>query len=213
MRRTTKAALVVLGVGAAMAGLTRAPGQGPPHQQAPPGASEARAPLAAIASSVRGTVAVAVESGATGGRPHDPGGQAEAATGRTLPPPPGTEAAEGAAESVIGVDGRFWLRDRTTVYPNAAIGRIDFRQGGHSYWCTGTLIDADTVLTAGHCVHDGLSGADGWSTSVRFAPGAQGNQAPFGAVPQPGTAHASRLVSARRGVPGPRHRPTGLPDR
>jgi glutamyl endopeptidase len=81
---------------------------------------------------------------------------------------------------VIGADGRTWLRDRTTVYPNSAIGRLDYRQGGHSYWCTGSLIDADTVLTAGHCVHDGLGGEGGWSTQVKFVPGAQGGTAPFG---------------------------------
>jgi len=186
MRRSTKAALVVLGVGVATAGLTAAPGPGPSTREAtPPVVVEDPAPTASIVSSTRGTIAVTVESTAGGGRPHDPGGQAEAATERTVPVPAGTEAGpsaatEGGAESVIGLDGRVWLRDRTTVYPNAAIGRVDFRQAGRNYWCTGTLIDADTVLTAGHCVHDGLTGADGWSTSVEFTPGAEGNRAPFG---------------------------------
>lgn len=186
MRRSTKAALVVLGVGAAMAGLTTAPGPGPGGPETtPPVVAEDPAPTSSIVSSTRGTIAVAVEAGRQGGQPHDPGGQQEAASDRTVAVPAGIEAgpsamAEGSAESVIGPDGRVWLRDRTTVYPNAAIGRIDFRQSGNSYWCTGTLIDADTVLTAGHCVHDGLTGADGWSTSVKFTPGAEGNRAPFG---------------------------------
>jgi len=185
MRRSTKAALVVLGIGVATAGVTLAPGPGPDAPEAdPPVAAEDPAPTATIVSSTRGTVAVTVESTPIGGRPHDPGGQSEVASDRTRPAPAGAEAApaatEGAAESVIGSDGRVWLRDRTTVYPNAAIGRLDFRQSGGSYWCTGTLIDADTVLTAGHCVHDGLTGADGWSTSLRFTPGAEGNRAPFG---------------------------------
>jgi glutamyl endopeptidase len=184
MRRSTKAALVVLGVGAATAGLTTAPAPRTP-EATPPVVVEDPAPTASIVSSTRGTIAVTVESGVAGGRPHDPGGQTEAATERTVPVSTGTgagppAATESGAESVIGADGRVWLRDRTTTYPNAAIGRVDFRQGGGSYWCTGTLIDADTVLTAGHCVHDGLTGADGWSTSVKFTPGAEGNQAPFG---------------------------------
>ncbi len=186
MRRSTKTALVVLGVGAAMAGLTTAPGSrsGRP-EGGPPVVVEDRAATTTIVSSTRGTVAVTVESAPSGGRPFDPGGQAEAATDRTVPVPAATEAGTpattaSAAESVIGDDGRIWLQGRTTRYPNAAIGRIDFRQSGVSYWCTGTLIDADTVLTAGHCVHDGLSGADGWSTTVKFTPGAEGNRAPFG---------------------------------
>jgi glutamyl endopeptidase len=185
MRRNTKAALVVLGLGVATVGLTTAPGPGPDAPEAdPPAVVAEAAPTAAIVSSTRGTVAVEVESTPTAGRPFDPGGQTEAATDATGPTPAGVEVAsaatEGAAESVIGADGRVWLRERTTVYPNAAIGRLDFRQSGGTYWCTGTLIDADTVLTAGHCVHDGLTDADGWSTSVRFTPGAEGNRAPFG---------------------------------
>ncbi len=186
MRRSTKAALVVLAVGLATAGLTTVPGPGPDAPEAdPPVVVEDPAPTASVVSSTRGTVAVAVESATGGGRPFDPGGQAEAATDRTVRAPGGTEAApataaEGAAESVIGADGRVWLQGRTTRYPSAAIGRVDFRQSGASYWCTGTLIDANTVLTAGHCVHDGLTGAAGWSTSVKFTPGAEGNRAPFG---------------------------------
>lgn len=185
MRRSMKAALVILGVGVATAGLTTAPGPGPGTPEAtPPVVVQEPVPTASIVSSTRGDIAVALEAGRQGGRPHNPGGQEQAATERTVPFPAGIEAspsgAEGSAESVIGADGRIWLRDRTTVFPNAPIGRIDFRQGGTSYWCTGTLIDADTVLTAGHCVHDGLTGDDGWSSSVKFTPGAEGNRAPFG---------------------------------
>ena len=88
MRRSTKAALVVMGVGAAMAGLTTAPGprSGRP-EGGPPVVVEDPAPTASIVSSTRGTVAVTVESTPSGGRPFDPGGQAEAATERTIPVP------------------------------------------------------------------------------------------------------------------------------
>jgi glutamyl endopeptidase len=81
---------------------------------------------------------------------------------------------------VLGSDGRTWLRGLTAQYPNSAIGRIDFRQNGRNSWCTGTLIDADTVLTAGHCVHDGYGTEAGWSTRVKFLPGVEGNTARFG---------------------------------
>lgn len=149
-------------------------------EAASPGAVEVQVATAAVRSSTRGQVTVALDHSA-GGVPHDPGGQAGAATRLGGPSPVHAgEAAPTSAESVIGDDGRAWLRGQTTVYPNAPIGRIDFRQAGRTYWCTGTLIDADTVLTAGHCVHDGLTGGAGWSTSVRFSPGAEGNRAPFG---------------------------------
>ena len=182
MRRSTKAALAVVLVGAAMAGITTVPRGEEPD---PPVAVEDPVPALAVRSSTRGLVALGggPEAPGAGGTPHDPGGQAAAAErlGELLPASAGTAAAPGAStESVLGVDDRRWLRSRTTTFPNSAIGRLDFRQAGRSYWCTGTLIDADTVLTAGHCVHDGLDGEDGWSTRVRFVPGAEGNRAPFG---------------------------------
>lgn len=55
----------------------------------------------------------------------------------------------------------------TTVPPAGAIGRLTFSQRGSSFFCTAFLISADTVATAGHCVHDGLAGAtDGQSGST-----------------------------------------------
>ena len=186
MRRSTTAALVVVGAALAVAGVTTVPVQDPPVAEAPPPVVAADpVPLAAVYSSTRGSVGVTVEATSGGGRPFDPGGQAGASArlsgrspsgaGRSIP-----TAVADSAESVIGPDGRISLWGRTTAYPNSAIGRVDFRQAGRRYWCTGTLIDADTVLTAGHCVHDGLTGADGWSTRVTFAPGAEGTIAPFG---------------------------------
>ena len=186
MRRSTKAALVVVGAASVMAGVTTVPVQEPPTtESSPPVVAEDPVPVAAVYSSTRGSVGVAVEATTGGGQPFDPGGQTAASArlrqrspagaGRSIP----TEVAD-SAESVIGPDGRTSLRGRSTTYPNSAIGRIDFRQAGRRYWCTGTLIDADTVLTAGHCVHDGLTGADGWSSRVTFVPGADGTLAPFG---------------------------------
>lgn len=184
MRRSTKAVLVLLGVGLATAGVTTVPQPEPPAREGgPPVVAEDPGPTAAVYSSTRGSVAVTIEATTGGGQPFDPGGQAAAAArlGEQSPVGAGEAAPTAAgAESVIGADGRTWLRGRTAAYPNAAIGRIDFRQAGRSYWCTGTLIDADTVLTAGHCVHDGLTGASGWSSQVKFTPGAESNQAPFG---------------------------------
>jgi glutamyl endopeptidase len=181
--RSWKAAIVIVLIGVTMAGVATLPGG---RSQDPPAASEDSVPHQAVRSSTRGVVTLALESPGgevVGGLPFDPGGDEEAAAdpATTVPTPPGATPEAGAsAESVLGPDGRIWLRNRTTAYPNSAIGRLDFRQGGRTYWCTGSLIDADTVLTAGHCVHDGMNGETGWSTRVEFIPGAEGNTAPFG---------------------------------
>ena len=185
MRRSTAAALVVVSAAVALTGVTTVPVQDPPTAERPPPVVAADpVPLATVYSSTRGSVAVTVDATSSGGRPFDPGGQGASArlselsprgAGRSIP-----TAVQDSAESVIGPDGRISLRGRTTAYPNSAIGRVDFRQAGRRAWCTGTLIDADTVLTAGHCVHDGLTGAGGWSTRVTFIPGAEGDLAPFG---------------------------------
>ena len=58
--------------------------------------------------------------------------------------------------------------------PNAAIGQIAFfqpsDQQGHA--CTGTLITADTVLTAAHCVVD--KGSQSLMQNIIFMPGSAG---------------------------------------
>jgi glutamyl endopeptidase len=84
---------------------------------------------------------------------------------------------------VLGGDDRSPVVD-TTEYPSRAIGRLTFRQRGASFFCTAFLISADTVATAGHCVHDGLAGStEGFSVDVVFTPGQDGvgaTSAPFG---------------------------------
>jgi len=138
-----------------------------------------------IVSSTRGDLTLTVTGHEAQGRPMIPDPAdlaAAAAAGEDLPVEvAGARPEAMGAESVIGRDGRVWLRNQTTRYPNAPIGRLDFRVRNVSYWCTGTLIDADTVLTAGHCVHEGATGDPaGWSTRVKFTPGVEGNTAPFG---------------------------------
>jgi len=129
----------------------------------PTGPRPAREPITPTTvtawSSTRGVLHLTVPEVTTGGAPWAP---------------PTTE-------SVLGADGRRDLSGAAARYPNSAIGRLDLRQGDAARWCTGTLIGPATVLTAGHCVHDGISGPDGWSTRVRFLPGVVGNRTPFGA--------------------------------
>lgn len=79
--------------------------------------------------------------------------------------------------SVIGTDGRV-LVTNTTGYPWRTMVHITFQDAAaNTYICTGTLYDADSVLTAGHCVNDG---AGVWYTNWRVYPGKYGDLAPYG---------------------------------
>ncbi|MBQ0958970.1 trypsin-like serine protease [Ideonella sp. 4Y11] len=82
-------------------------------------------------------------------------------------------------ESVLDSDRRFRVYPQESGYPYRAVGLLSFTQGSGSYTCTGWLISADTVATAGHCVHSGGTGGV-WSTSMRFYPGRNAGSAPYG---------------------------------
>jgi glutamyl endopeptidase len=82
-------------------------------------------------------------------------------------------------ESVLGADRRFRVYPQESGYPYRAVGLLTFTQGGSGYTCTGWLISADTVATAGHCVHSGGTGGV-WSTGMVFYPGRNAGSAPFG---------------------------------
>ena len=82
-------------------------------------------------------------------------------------------AAGGASESVVAT---------TTGYPARAVGTLTYVHDGVAGSCTAFLIDRNTVVTAGHCVHAG--GGDvpsAWSTDLVFTPGQNGATAPYGA--------------------------------
>ena len=95
-------------------------------------------------------------------------------------------------ESILGADNRERVRN-TSEYPYRAIALVTFTDAnGSSSRCTGWLINADTVVTAGHCVHGGGSGED-WHRvdSFRVYPGRDGSASPYGSCT------AKRLYSVR----------------
>lgn len=88
-----------------------------------------------------------------------------------------TPTAKIIREAVLGYDSRYRIFD-TTTYPQRAISLIAYEGKTH---CTGWLISPDTLVTAGHCLHDG--GANGkWrvKTALRAYPGYSDGNAPYG---------------------------------
>jgi len=73
-------------------------------------------------------------------------------------------------ESIIGTDNRYQITG-TTTYPYSAIAHITSSIGG----CTGWLIGHNTVVTAGHCLHNGS-----WASNVVVYPGRSGSYIPYG---------------------------------
>ncbi len=60
-------------------------------------------------------------------------------------------------------------------------GKVFFTKGATNYVCSGSVVDGandSTVLTAGHCVHDGTSDGTGqYATNWTFVPGYNGKAA------------------------------------
>ncbi|WP_428966169.1 trypsin-like serine peptidase [Micromonospora fluostatini] len=95
----------------------------------------------------------------------------------TAAPPAGPAVAAPSRDRAVttSADNRVPVAD-TTTYPASATVLLTF-PGGR---CTGFMISARTVVTAGHCVHSGGSSGT-WRTNVVAYPGHTGTTAPFGA--------------------------------
>jgi len=102
---------------------------------------------------------------------------AEAASGSTND---GVEGQPLGAESVIGPDGRTRVTP-TTGYPARAIGQIEgFDNEAGGFTCTGWLIDANTILTSGHCLYPPGTSLDNIAESIEFFPGRNRTIDPWG---------------------------------
>ncbi len=84
-----------------------------------------------------------------------------------------SDGSQPVSESVIGADGRTQVK-KTTESPFRRTGQIVFKENGDSYICTGWLISASTVVTAGHCLNEGAS------TDITFTPARNGSTDPYG---------------------------------
>jgi V8-like Glu-specific endopeptidase len=81
-------------------------------------------------------------------------------------------------ESIIGADGRTQVFN-TEDYPWRTVVSLDIDWGnGTGGGCTGAIIDAFHVLTAGHCVFD-FGGTNDWAASIEVFPGRDGSYLPY----------------------------------
>lgn len=97
-----------------------------------------------------------------------------------LPMHAGAEVLGMIQEVLIGVDDRVQVT-RTQEYPWRCICALEITAADRTRWIgTGFFIGPRTVLTAGHCVY--IHGRGGWARSIRLVPGANGAEAPFGAL-------------------------------
>lgn len=79
-------------------------------------------------------------------------------------------------EAVFGQDTRY--RVNPTTYPERTVSLITYAGQTH---CTGWLVSADTLVTAGHCVHGGGNrGRWGQAAAFRVFPAYSDGYAPYG---------------------------------
>ena len=108
-----------------------------------------------------------------GGRPVEEPGKAAAV--RKSAPLTATRAGRGrASATAVPWEGS------TEVMPAMAVGKVFFsKRSGGDYVCSGTLVQARLVWTAGHCLSEGGQFHDNWV----FAPGYRDGATPFGVWP------------------------------
>lgn len=81
-------------------------------------------------------------------------------------------------KAIVGIDTR--ARVYANTYPMRAITLITIQTGEVSGKCTGWLINTNTVITAGHCVHQGKNGTWYPVEAYKIYPGYDGITAPYG---------------------------------
>ncbi len=70
--------------------------------------------------------------------------------------------------------------ENTTDFPARTIVQILFEnRAGRQFLCSGTMVSADTVLTAAHCIHSGTAQGQPY-LNFRVTPGRNKGSAPFG---------------------------------
>lgn len=86
----------------------------------------------------------------------------------------GTRGAYFSSSRLIPTSARLF-------FPYSVSGKIFFRKSdGRRFICSGTVIHLRLVVTAGHCVHSGTDGNNGFYQDIIFVPAWHEGEAPFG---------------------------------
>jgi V8-like Glu-specific endopeptidase len=105
---------------------------------------------------------------------------------------PADRAASAAVPEAAGVEPAHYSSSRIvpqsadSAYPYSTVGRLFFTvpvgadDNPGDRFCSASVIARRVVLTAGHCLHSGKNGADGWFTNWRFVPAFRDGLAPYG---------------------------------
>ncbi len=100
--------------------------------------------------------------------------QAQTANNTPQPNNYGTQNAQFTSSRLIPLSA-----DRE--YPYRAVGKLFFSdQSGGNYVCSGAVLRPRIVLTAGHCVHKGSGGSNGFYKNFLFIPAYRDGMAPYG---------------------------------
>jgi len=65
---------------------------------------------------------------------------------------------------------RFTYGGTLTRFPISTVGKLFFTQLGQNFVCSASVINRNTLATAGHCAHAGNNSNTGFSTNLLFCP-------------------------------------------
>ncbi|NER98354.1 MAG: trypsin-like serine protease [Symploca sp. SIO1B1] len=65
------------------------------------------------------------------------------------------------------------------AYPYRAVGKLFFTDNGRNAVCSASVIGPRIILTAGHCVHRGSGGSNGFFSNFVFVPSYRDGTAPY----------------------------------
>lgn len=100
-----------------------------------------------------------------------------------MPAPPASQPLAVGSRGAYYSSSRLIPQSARTSYPYRTAGKIFFKdRDGRSFVCSGSIIKKRLIATAGHCVHGGTGGANGYYRDIIFVPAysSSGTQAPYG---------------------------------
>ncbi len=98
---------------------------------------------------------------------------------------PQATSAAGVVPSNVGTIGAYFTSSRIvpltadTAYPYSTVGKLFFTKPGEGdFVCSASVLRPRVVLTAGHCVHRGSGGSNGFYSQFLFVPSYRDGAAP-----------------------------------